>query len=83
MPTVLINNADSSLYRVGATFDNLSFALTALSGHWPDGSVWRMKGRDGTHLIRIMEGKAIREDGMVLRKKRSKYEWREANEPAT
>jgi len=64
MPVTLLINAYP--YRCGATFDCLDWACSAFGHCWPEGSRWRWTTYRGTYIVRIENGRAIRDDGREL-----------------
>ena len=76
---VTVTKGDTAgLYRAGATFRNLDWAVSHRLGVWPTGMRFRITAPNSdTHNARIIGALCIREDGRRLHVQRSgRYEWR-------
>ena len=66
---------DCGVFRKGAEFRCLDWALSAHAEVWPNGSRWRWEGRR-EHTVKVVGGIPVRDDGAIMYTTQSRYEWR-------
>ena len=74
MPVIALN--DAGIFRQGATFKTLDWAISAAGEVWPNGSKWLWRTRSSEHQVKIVGGVPVRDDGAVLHSCLSRYEWK-------
>ncbi len=73
MPVIALT--DAGLYRRGASFTTLDWACSVALGIWPEGSTWLWTVRRRHHQVTIIDGRAVRDDGAVLKAWTTRYQW--------
>jgi hypothetical protein len=65
------------MFRRGAEFRNVDWAISAHGKVWPEGSKWLWEGRGEPHKVLVVgRGKVpIRDDGAILETTTTRYEW--------